>query len=142
MSRGWREMAAELGMFLASVALLGCLALAVFDLALTDYGEASSACPAASAPAGAEGRGTAAVSVVPPGITCTWGSGADATSVYEPLRVPYALAGAVAAIVALVALRRIALRQQAPNYREPAPVYAEDLLDELDRHRGGRGATT
>ena len=36
MSRGWREMAAEVGMFVASVALLACIAVAVFDVALVD----------------------------------------------------------------------------------------------------------
>lgn len=140
MSRGWREMAAEVGMFVASVALLGCVAVAVFDMALVDYGPSSEACPAstAGAPAGAE-SGTAAWSIAPPGITCSWGTGADAVEEYLPMRVPLALGGAVVAIVVLVLLRRLSLRLQAPNYRERDPLYAEDILDELDRRRR-RGA--
>ncbi len=55
------------------------------------------------------------------------------------MRVPLALGGAVVAIVALVLLRRVSLRLQAPNYRERDPLYAEDILDELDRRRR-RGA--
>ena len=137
MSRTLKEMAAELGMFVASVALLACLAVAVFEVALADYGAASESCPAAVDGGTA---GTANWSALPPGITCTYGEGAAATTEYRPGTVPLALAGAAAAALVLVGLRKVSLTLQRPNYRDHDPVYAEDILDELERRRRRRSA--
>ena len=129
-------MVAEAGMFVASVVLLGCLALAVMNIALVDYGPASADCPAVTK---GDDRGTARWSTTPPGITCTYGKGTTATTVYHHRWVPAALAGAVAAAVALVLLRRVSLRIQSRSFHERNPVYAEELMAELEARRRHAG---